>query len=285
MADSPADVVQVLVGPTASCSESQPSNTLYRLDIGGCRIGGMARHIILQPHLSSTELEQRYRAAKEPNERSWWQILWLLSQGRTGREVATVTGYSPYWIGQIAKRYNAEGPDGMQNRRHTTSHRAPPALSRGAARGAARRRWRRPSARRSAGRARMWRRGSASASVARSPTRWGTPTCSGSSTASNCRGRSMSRPTLPHRKPSKKDRTAAARGRDRISPRHGRTVGDGRASHRPQAAPAPHLGARSGSAPSPCPAPLRLALSGRLRPSRLWAHPLPSGDQRQHPAL
>jgi transposase len=89
----------------------------------------MGRHILLQPYLSSAELEQRYRAAKEPNERSWWQILWLLSQGRTGREIATVTGYSPYWIGQIAKRYNVEGADGMRNRRHTTSHRAPPALN------------------------------------------------------------------------------------------------------------------------------------------------------------
>jgi transposase len=89
----------------------------------------MPAHINLQAHLTSTELEQRYRAAKEPNERSWWQILWLLSQDRTGREVATVTGYSPYWIGQIAKRYNTEGPDGMRNRRHTTSHRAPPALT------------------------------------------------------------------------------------------------------------------------------------------------------------
>src|SRR3954452_16450908 len=89
----------------------------------------MPAHITLQPHLNSAELEQRYRAAKEPNERSWWQILWLLSQGRTGREIATVTGYSPYWIGQIAKRYNTEGPSGMRNRRHTTSHRAPPALN------------------------------------------------------------------------------------------------------------------------------------------------------------
>jgi transposase len=89
----------------------------------------MSNHITLQPHLTSAELEQRYRAAKEPNERSWWQILWLLSQGRSGREVATVTGYSPYWIGQIAKRYNTDGPSGMRNRRHTTSYRPPPALT------------------------------------------------------------------------------------------------------------------------------------------------------------
>jgi hypothetical protein len=38
----------------------------------------MPAHISLAPHLSSAELEQRYRAAKEPNERSWWQMLWLL---------------------------------------------------------------------------------------------------------------------------------------------------------------------------------------------------------------
>src|SRR5690349_9715907 len=89
----------------------------------------MANQISVQAHLSSAELEQRYRAAKEPNERSWWQIVWLLSQGRAGREVATVTAYSPYWIGQIAKRYNIEGPDGMRNRRHTTSYRPPAALT------------------------------------------------------------------------------------------------------------------------------------------------------------
>src|SRR5258708_16221111 len=88
----------------------------------------MARHIHLQPHLSVDDLERRYRAAKEPNERSWWQILWLLSQGHTAVQGAAVTGYSAYWIGQIAKRYNTQGPDGMHNRPHTTSHRTPPTV-------------------------------------------------------------------------------------------------------------------------------------------------------------
>jgi transposase len=86
----------------------------------------MARHIHLHPHLTVDDLERRYRAAKEPNERSWWQILWLLSQCYTAVRIAAVTGYSAYWIGQIAKRYNTEGPAGMANRRHTTSHRTPP---------------------------------------------------------------------------------------------------------------------------------------------------------------
>src|SRR5260370_24194186 len=33
--------------------------------------------------------------------------------------VAAVTGYSAYWIGQIARRYNTHGPDGVRDRRHT----------------------------------------------------------------------------------------------------------------------------------------------------------------------
>ena len=86
----------------------------------------MGRHIHLQPHLSIDELEHRYRTAKEPNERTWWQILWLLAQGRTATELSAVIGYRAYWIGQIAKRYNEQGPDGMRNRRHTTSYRPAP---------------------------------------------------------------------------------------------------------------------------------------------------------------
>lgn len=89
----------------------------------------MPRHIRLEPHLAVEELELCYRAAKEPHERSWYQIVWLLAKGQTAREIAVSTGYSPYWIGQIAKRYNAEGPSGMTNRQYTHSHRAQPLLS------------------------------------------------------------------------------------------------------------------------------------------------------------
>jgi hypothetical protein len=35
----------------------------------------MGRHFHLQPQLTVDDLERRYRAAKEPHERSWWQIL------------------------------------------------------------------------------------------------------------------------------------------------------------------------------------------------------------------
>ena len=89
----------------------------------------MPRRIHLEPHLTAEELERRYRGATEPHERSWWQILWLLPKGQTATEIAESTGYSRYWIGQIAKRYNVEGPAGMHNRRFTHSHRAALLLS------------------------------------------------------------------------------------------------------------------------------------------------------------
>jgi transposase len=50
-------------------------------------------------------------------ERHHWQFLWLLARGFTAKAVAHITGYSAYWIGQIARRYNARGPDGVKDQR------------------------------------------------------------------------------------------------------------------------------------------------------------------------
>src|SRR5258706_5494432 len=85
----------------------------------------MSRHIHLATHLSVADLEQRYRAAHEPHERTWWQMLWLLAKGQTATTIAENTRSTRAWIGQIAKRYSAEGPAGMVNRQHTTSWRPP----------------------------------------------------------------------------------------------------------------------------------------------------------------
>jgi transposase len=87
------------------------------------------RRIHLAPQLTTDELEQRYRHASEPHERSWWQILWLLSRGQTAKAVADSTGYSAYWIGQLAKRYNEHGPQAMSNRQHTRPRLTPTLLS------------------------------------------------------------------------------------------------------------------------------------------------------------
>ena len=45
----------------------------------------MPKRITIAPYLSLEELESRYRGAKEPIERSHYQIIWLLASGRLGR--------------------------------------------------------------------------------------------------------------------------------------------------------------------------------------------------------
>jgi len=54
----------------------------------------MARLIRLQPHLSTAELEQRFRQARDGPIRGWWHILWLLSRGQTATAIVESTGYS-----------------------------------------------------------------------------------------------------------------------------------------------------------------------------------------------
>jgi transposase len=78
----------------------------------------MARYIHLEPHLRADELARRYRDTKDPVERSRWHFLWLLARGLTAKAIAGITGYSAYWIGRIARRYNERGPDGVKDQRH-----------------------------------------------------------------------------------------------------------------------------------------------------------------------
>jgi hypothetical protein len=59
----------------------------------------MVRHISLESHLPTEELEGRYRSTKDPAERSRWHFLWLLACGLAAKVIASITGSSAYWIG------------------------------------------------------------------------------------------------------------------------------------------------------------------------------------------
>src|SRR5215203_4139787 len=78
----------------------------------------MPKKIKLEPHLDSEELENRYRKARDPVERSHYQIVWLISEGKTTAEVMEATAYSRGWIQQLARRYTADGPEALGDRRH-----------------------------------------------------------------------------------------------------------------------------------------------------------------------
>lgn len=73
----------------------------------------MPKRITIEPHLSLDELETCYRGAKDPVERSHYQIIWLLATGRPTEEVAAVTGYSRNWIYELVWGYNRQGPESL----------------------------------------------------------------------------------------------------------------------------------------------------------------------------
>ena len=85
----------------------------------------MARRISLEPHLTTDELEGRYRSTKDPAERSRWHFLWLLARGLAAKVIASITGSSASWIGRIARRYNERGPNGVKDLRHQSRPSAP----------------------------------------------------------------------------------------------------------------------------------------------------------------
>lgn len=85
----------------------------------------MARPLIVPPHLTLDELEQRYRRSDDPVARSQWQIVWLLAGGASTAEVARGTSYSVNWIREIARRYREEGSAGIGDRRHGNPGAAP----------------------------------------------------------------------------------------------------------------------------------------------------------------
>lgn len=85
----------------------------------------MVKRIALQAHLSTSELERRYRRAQDPVERTHYQIIWWLAQGQRTSDVMAVTGYSRKWVQEVARRYNRQGPPGLGDGRHRNPGGAP----------------------------------------------------------------------------------------------------------------------------------------------------------------
>jgi len=85
----------------------------------------MPRQLTLVSHLRTEELDQRYRRATEPRQRSHYQIIWLLSEGKQTKEVAETTGYSLNWIDELVRGYNRLGPESLGDKRCENPGRKP----------------------------------------------------------------------------------------------------------------------------------------------------------------
>lgn len=67
--------------------------------------------IALANYLTRRAIFDRYRRTTGATERTHWQVIYLKSQGKVVREIASVTGYDKAWIRSLIHRYNAVGPD------------------------------------------------------------------------------------------------------------------------------------------------------------------------------
>jgi transposase len=71
-------------------------------------------------HLEPDEIARRYRACRSGVEKTHWQVLWLLTRSQdppTPAEVAAQLGLTPAWVRTLLKRWNAQGPEGLADRR------------------------------------------------------------------------------------------------------------------------------------------------------------------------
>ena len=78
------------------------------------------KSLVIINHLSASELHKRYTKCKSSIEKTHWQIIWLLARKENpliSEEVAKIIGCTPDWVRKLARRYNAEGPLGLRDKR------------------------------------------------------------------------------------------------------------------------------------------------------------------------
>jgi transposase len=78
----------------------------------------------IAPHLSPDAIHRRYRACRTGVEKTHGQILWRLTRGPTPPAPAAVAaqlGLTAAWVRTVLRRWNAEGPAGLADRRPATN--------------------------------------------------------------------------------------------------------------------------------------------------------------------
>ena len=77
----------------------------------------MGKRVTVTSDLPTEELHERYRSAANPVERTHWHILWLMKEGHTPDEVASMLGYTARWVRTIVGRFNRGGEPAILDRR------------------------------------------------------------------------------------------------------------------------------------------------------------------------
>lgn len=72
---------------------------------------------MIEAHLSSVELEARYKTAADAIAKSHFHAVWLLSSGYESEEVAELLSFSTRWVRELARRYNEGGAEALGDQR------------------------------------------------------------------------------------------------------------------------------------------------------------------------
>ena len=88
----------------------------------------MAKRVVVTTEISAAELHERYRKTSNPVERTHWHILWLVKEGHTPNEVASLLGYTARWIRTVVGNFNRQGEQAILDRRRMLPG-APPLLT------------------------------------------------------------------------------------------------------------------------------------------------------------
>jgi transposase len=82
----------------------------------------MPRTAHLAPHLTSQQLETRYRTATNTRDARHWQLLWQVSLQNTIQDAAQIIVMHYDQARNLIRKYNQHGPDSIPDKRKTRSH-------------------------------------------------------------------------------------------------------------------------------------------------------------------
>jgi transposase len=85
----------------------------------------MGKRVALVPHFTPVELAACDKATPDAATARRWQLLWLISTGKTRAEAAALVGVSARWASTLIARYNAQGAAGLADGRRANPGRAP----------------------------------------------------------------------------------------------------------------------------------------------------------------
>jgi hypothetical protein len=88
--------------------------------------------IQITPHLSNTEISQRYEDCQDEKVKNYWLAIQLLSDPNAPmpvEQVAEIVGFSADWIRKLARRYNRLGPAALVEDRHHRREKIPSRFS------------------------------------------------------------------------------------------------------------------------------------------------------------